>query len=236
MTENLSSLVAAPAGFRPLVSVVHAEPTPSQNATLTLTASTTKPLTSSDMTSSTAAPLTGYTGRYTQPDPLGLGAGSTPYSYADDNSIRGVDPDGLYTFIGPPGKAGDVELAVSHVQDSLTKTCCAGQKGGPLLSLLADPNLTIEFKETLKPCGYTPLLSVIGLGRKIQIGPKAWNCCFGGSPSGIDSLASTILHEISHIGFGSGSAAEAVERKCFGCGKTDYGLPPLPIRPLPGTQ
>ncbi len=98
MTENPSSLVAAPAGFPPLISVVHAEPTPYREATLPQTASTTNPLSYRGMTSSTAAPLTGYTGRYTQPDPIGLRTPRNVYSYASGNPLTHMDPLGLWTI------------------------------------------------------------------------------------------------------------------------------------------
>ncbi len=110
MTENPSSLVAAPAGFPPLISVVHAEPTPYREATLPQTASTTNPLSYRGMTSSTAAPLTGYTGRYTQPDPINslliaqrfqITRRAPDFGYALDNPVLFTDPMGL--DVGPKG-------------------------------------------------------------------------------------------------------------------------------------
>ncbi len=112
MRSSVSSLeAAAPAGARPLVSVVHAEPIPCREATLTQTASTTKPLTYSEMTSSTTAPLTGYTGRYTQPDPLGivpmlsrpnftLLSDANLFAYAMANPTRQGDRFGLLVDLG----------------------------------------------------------------------------------------------------------------------------------------
>jgi hypothetical protein len=90
-----SSEAAAPVGSLPLVSVVHAEPTPYREATLTTTATTTKPLSYREITSSTATPLTGYTGRYTQPDPLSLRGGVNLFEYANASPTNLLDPDGL---------------------------------------------------------------------------------------------------------------------------------------------
>ncbi len=96
-----SSEAAAPAGARPLVSVVHAEPTPYREATLTQTATPTNPLSYSEMTSSTTAPPTGYTGRYTQSDPVWNAKRVQEinhYSYAAQNPMVHTDRLGLVTW------------------------------------------------------------------------------------------------------------------------------------------
>jgi len=49
------------------------------------------------MTSSATAPLTAYTGRYTQGDPIGFPGGLNLYSYADSNPVLYKDPNGLVT-------------------------------------------------------------------------------------------------------------------------------------------
>jgi hypothetical protein len=129
-----------------------------------------------------------------------------------------------------------VDQAVQRIRDVLDGSCCAGDLAPKLLKRLDDPSFVIEFKDRLKTCGFTPLLSVVGLGNKVQIGPLAWDCCFGGSPTGIESLASTILHETSHVGFGSETRGKRLELQCFGCGSpTDpkFRLPPIPVLPHP---
>src|SRR6266545_8021849 len=142
-----SSEAAAPASALPLVSLVHAEPTPFQKATHTLTASTAKPLPYSGMTSSTAAPLTGYTGRYTQPDPIGLLAAalsepsSNVFSYAEDRPLRFTDRWGLFTLgdscdcltmRGPNGRgalfastAAAWRMIVPRISDVVLRRCVA---------------------------------------------------------------------------------------------------------------
>jgi hypothetical protein len=100
--------------------VVHAISTPFQSDAALETSTTTNPLTYSEITSSTAAPLTGYTGRYTQPDPraawgtsfysptvAGLTTeeptdlvfdGEPLFAYVGNNPIGRLDPDGLRWF------------------------------------------------------------------------------------------------------------------------------------------
>ncbi len=90
-----SSSASSPVGPPPLVSVVHAEPTPYREATLTTTPTTTKHLSYREITSSTAAPLTGYTGRYTQTDPVGLSVGLNLYQYGLGDPLLMTDPLGL---------------------------------------------------------------------------------------------------------------------------------------------
>lgn len=99
--------------------VVHAISTPFQTDAAREIATTTNPLAYSEIGSSTAAPLTGYTGRYTQPDPIGVGGRgdsgiegflsddptgfmnvdlTNPYRYVLNNPLRFYDTTGLFTI------------------------------------------------------------------------------------------------------------------------------------------
>jgi hypothetical protein len=83
------------AAFAPEPEVVHAISTPFQTTGTRETETSTNPFPCSEMTSSTAAPLTAYTGRYTQTDPIGLGRDRNPYAYVSGNPLAYVDRLGL---------------------------------------------------------------------------------------------------------------------------------------------
>jgi RHS repeat-associated protein len=174
--------------------------------------------------------------RYLEADPQGLPGGINLFAYAQGRPLLVIDPEGLYTFDGPADKAGDVEAAVNLVKSKLQgKPCCAGDQGPSLLGALDNPSLVIEYKPKLKDCGFTSFSSVIGLRSRIQISPLAWSCCLHGE-QGIHSLASTILHEVSHLGFGSEKRAYQLELNCFGCAPTDPKYKNLtPSVPAPAT-
>ena len=105
------------------------------------------------------------------------------------------------------------------LKQKLGDSCCAGKKGRRLLDKVNDPNLLLEYNAQSSLCGRTGFWGVMGVQNKLELSPLAWNCCADGGLSGIVSVASTILHELSHQGFGREGNAEDIERKCFGCTK-----------------
>ncbi len=64
-------------------------------------------------------------GRFIQPDPLGLLAGSNPYAYAENNPVNFLDPSGLRTYVAHgtssgPGRLDEFRAAL-HKADPKTK-------------------------------------------------------------------------------------------------------------------
>lgn len=164
-------------------------------------------------------------GRYTAPDPLGLdGSGPNVYFYAKANPLVLTDPDGRKVVFEdwPADRRPDGDAAVQQIKDQLQKTpCCVkGDRAEKILDLLNDPNreVKLKFKPDAKHCGFTSFSVLAGFNNTIRIGPGAWNCCQKGGPSGVTSLASTILHELHHFFFRTGERpAYEAEKKCFGC-------------------
>jgi RHS repeat-associated protein len=158
--------------------------------------------------------------RFISEDPMGLDAGMNVYEYVGSSPINFVDTDGLYkTKNLPPEKSADVDAAMALLRQKLTDSCCAGKKGRKLLDKANDPNLLLEYKPKSRLCGRTGFWGVMGVQNKVEISPLAWNCCADGNLAGTVSLASTILHELKHQGFGRERSSEDIERKCFGCTK-----------------
>src|SRR5262249_55222194 len=166
-------------------------------------------------------------GRYSQDDPLSIspvrGSVATTalhYTYAVGSPLAYVDRLGLYTVLGDPGVAAEIDQAVQLLEQTLGKgPCCAGGFGDKILSRLHDPGLIIEWNEDLAAhgdCGFTPLKGAVGFDKRIQLSSLSRDCCGHGSP-GAYSMASIILHELRHLPFGTETAAYNLGGDCFGC-------------------
>ncbi|MCB9994440.1 MAG: RHS repeat-associated core domain-containing protein [Hyphomicrobiaceae bacterium] len=59
------------------------------------------------------------TGRYTQPDPLGLGAGISRYAYVTNDPLQKVDPGGLATTKSFPYACVALGLDPTEASDAL---------------------------------------------------------------------------------------------------------------------
>ena len=164
------------------------------------------------------------TGRYTQPDPLGLEGGINLFLYATANPLVFSDTTGQrFSFVNfPPGELSQGQEAIQRIKDTLKKQpCCIKQDRAKSIMEAIDSSeevLQFIYKADLHYCGYTPFRTMIGVSNVVQIGPHAANCCKGGTPKGLDAFASTLLHEMHHALFGTGDgAAYAAEKKCFNC-------------------
>jgi RHS repeat-associated protein len=165
------------------------------------------------------------TGRYTRVDPFGVdGGGPNVYLYAQANPLLFFDPDGRKIVFEdfPTNQQQDAERAIQQIKRQLQDTpCCVeGDRAEEIIGLIDDPNRTVKlkYKPDAKHCGFTPLSSLLGFNNTIRIGPGAWDCCQKGGPSGVTSLASTILHELHHILYRTRERpAYEAEKKCFGC-------------------
>ena len=88
------------------------------------------------------------------------------------------------------------------IQKLKDKPCCvdpAEGKAAEILSYITSPDFTVRYKPKSKVCGETPFLNMIDVNKRIEVGPLTWgrSCCAGGE-SGLNGLASTILHEAIH--------------------------------------
>ncbi|HWM89764.1 MAG TPA: RHS repeat-associated core domain-containing protein [Thermoanaerobaculia bacterium] len=163
-------------------------------------------------------------GRYTRPDPLGMGARIVNlFAYVMSNPLTGTDVLGLIRFEGfNPQQQSEAEQAIRQIRNALEqRPCCAGSDGRAMdwLSYIDDPDFTIVLDQDLQDCGRTPFGTMIGVKKTIKVSPAAWNCCPGGR-QGINSLASTILHEVGHAAGQSPRHPWDVEQRCFGCNPT----------------
>ena len=162
------------------------------------------------------------TGSYIKPDPLSLQGDTNPYAYARLNPLSYTDPLGLVSYRNfPSDKQKEAEEAVRRVRQKLKEEpCCIGKDGraSDLLAYLDHPDFVIEYRPKSKLCGVTPFLNMIDANRRIGLGPLAWTpgCCVGGN-AGINSLASTILHELVHATYNVYKHPAEAEQICFGC-------------------
>ena len=141
--------------------------------------------------------------------------GPNPYVYATGNPLLFTDPLGLARLVSfPPGEEQEVQRALADAINKLDKQpCCSGDKAlsHDLSSVLDDPDLVITYDKTLPYCGETPTMGVVFGVHEFTLGPKAFNsakCC---------DLASTLVHEAYHIGWGSEGGSRDIEKKCFNC-------------------
>jgi RHS repeat-associated protein len=173
------------------------------------------------------------TGRFINEDPVGLSAGLNLYRYVHNRPTTHVDPAGLYEVKGFPAGlgGGNVNQAIQTILNNLPKLPPAMQ--AKIRGIIEDPDLVIEYDPIMRDaCGATPILSAFGFrSPKVVVGPLAWNCCYLGQPAGDTSLASVILHELTHnAGYPLEWTPEQNEQKCFSC---SAGPPPPTPRPMP---
>jgi hypothetical protein len=124
-----------------------------------------------------------------------------------------------------PDEQTEAEEAVRILRELLKlRPCCVGSDGRAMdwLDYIDDPDFTIVLDRKLKNCGKTTFGTMIGVKKKIKISPKAWKCCPGGS-QGLNSLTSTIAHEVGHAAETTLKHPWDVEKRCFGCNPTTSG-------------
>jgi len=174
-------------------------------------------------------------GRYSQADPLGT---NPPYGYADDDPATKTDPLGLYSVEPPGGQdAQDVNQAIFDIIQKMNnpKPCC-GSLAQKVMKALSDPKLTFHISQSMPGCGFTPGSVIPGI-HTIYISKHAWGkgCCYGGK-AGMNSLASTILHELVHAALHDPTESQptAAELKCYGCKTPPPPPPPVMHYPPPG--
>jgi RHS repeat-associated protein len=155
-------------------------------------------------------------GRWLSEDPAGQADGLNLAVYVRGNPVTYNDELGLLRTVGFSGKdQKDVDEAIKRIKEKTEcSNDCAGNQKEKLRRLLNDPGAILKYNPKLKECGKTGLATVLRLNKTFSIGPKAWNCCRN-PVDPIDSLASTIAHELAH--HGSGRHAYDMELKCFGC-------------------
>ena len=146
------------------------------------------------------------------------------YLYATATPLLRTDPDGRRVEFRdfPPAEQRDAEAAIQRIKDQLEATpCCVKEGRAPKIrELLDDPKrvVILKFKRDAKNCGLTPFSSMIGVNNTIRISPRAWDCCRGGQPAGVPSLAAVILHELHHYRFKTPEGSpRAAQNACFGC-------------------
>ena len=71
------------------------------------------------------------TGRYCQPDPIGLEGGLNPYLYGEANPLTFVDPEGLETMVLPRPWLGPVEMTKPVPSGTIDPTAPFPDTGQP---------------------------------------------------------------------------------------------------------
>jgi RHS repeat-associated protein len=159
------------------------------------------------------------TGRYSKPDPLGLGLdrNESPYLYGKDNPLRFTDPLGLFKVAdnckqqcGDVGQKDAIDKGINNFRTALSTPRCksllqsqTGMRGRDLYSLqqqcdssgtiICDCNDTNNYGKTT-PSLIGPIVIICGGSFR---GPQAPSSPYKTAPSG---LGNTIFHECLHWG------------------------------------
>ncbi len=162
----------------------------------------------------------GGTGRYTRPDPLGLGGGWNLFLYAGASPTSYIDPLGLTSYEGfDPDDEAVLKQGVQEAKQRLGE-CCAGADSPRLLDLLEKAKFvaddTLLDRRFFSGCAEVTFWGY--LTNTIKVDPEAlrnpgWmeQCCV---PGGL------VVHEVTHLTL-PGQITEGFsydnEHSCFGC-------------------
>lgn len=147
------------------------------------------------------------------------GPDKNPYYYVHNAPVLYTDSTGMYkTKNTSSAQDSEIRQAMIWILIVMARDlpCCVHDPYKIIHYITYD--LTIEFKPQQVDCGYTPFLTGARIKHKIQLGPSAFagGCCYKGNP--LFSVATTILHELTHAVDHTGEPeAYDAEDKCFGC-------------------